>query len=74
MPSKVGKGLIKGAEASIKREGYPREKGEVLALARKNEICFSDLGVDRKRAYSRDSRAAEGGQCSHTILSVTDFV
>ena len=43
MPSKVGKGLIKGAEASIKREGYPREKGEVLALARKNEICFSDL-------------------------------
>ena len=43
MPSKVGKGLVKGAEAFIKREGYPREKGEVLALARKNEICFSDL-------------------------------
>lgn len=43
MPSKMGKGLVKGAEASIKREGYPRKKVEVLALARKNEICFSDL-------------------------------
>lgn len=39
----MGKGPVKGAEASIKREGYPRIKVEVLALARRlkfvSQIC-----------------------------------
>lgn len=59
MPWDIGKGPVKGTEASIKREGYPRKKVEVLALAKKKEICFSDLCVDR-RAYSRDTLSGRG--------------
>lgn len=54
-------------------EGQPRKKEEELALARKNEICYLDFRVDRKRMHSKDTLSCRGNQCSHKVLLVTDF-